>query len=259
MTTFTKLLPSDAQPAQPILARAHDLVLTSAQCAEWPEVFETAEGPVTVAVEERRPLNIDDVFVDDKGEFWVVRPGVERVLHVSGDMRTLQEAATALISRGVPVAEAPEGFAVLPMPNIAKMLGMIGLDVTEVDEAFVPVRFDLQQGGGCGCGGGGCGCGGHHHEDEGCGCGCGDHHHEDEGCGCGCGDHHHEEESCGCGCGDHHHHHHEGSCGCGDHHHEEESCGCGCGDHHNEEESCGCGCSDEKEEKAEGSCGCGSK
>lgn len=240
MTTFTKLLPSDAQPAQPILARAHDLVLTSAQRAEWPEVFETAEGPVTVAVEERRPLNIDDVFVDDKGEFWVVRPGVERVLHVSGDMRTLQEAATALISRGVPVAEAPEGFAVLPMPNIAKMLGMIGLDVTEVDEAFVPVRFDLQQGGGCGCG-------------------CGDHHHEDEGCGCGCGDHHHEEESCGCGCGDHHHHHHEGSCGCGDHHHEEESCGCGCGDHHNEEESCGCGCSDEKEEKAEGSCGCGSK
>ena len=74
MTTFTKLLPPEAQPAQPLLDRAHDLVLTSAERYEWPDVFQTANGPVEVAVEERRPLQIDDVFVDDKGEFWVVRP-----------------------------------------------------------------------------------------------------------------------------------------------------------------------------------------
>ena len=258
MTTLTKLLPADAQPAQPILDRAHDIVLTSEQRAQWGDVFETAEGPVNVAVEERRPLEVDDVFVDDKGDFWVVRPAVERVLHVSGDMRTLQEAAQALISRGVPVAEAPEGFAVLPMPNIAKMLGMIGLEVTEVDEPFVRIRFE--QMGGCGCGGGGCGCGGHHHDDE--GCGCGGHHHHDEGCGCG-GHHHHEEDACGCGCGGHHHHEEDAcGCGCGGHHHEEDACGCGCGDHHHEEESCCCGggddcCSADKEEKKEDACGCG--
>ena len=225
MTTFTKLLPPEAAPAQPLLERAKQLVITSEERMTWGDAFETAEGTIAVAVEEKRPLMVNDVFVDDEGQFWVVRPAVEKVLHVKGDLRTMQEAVGALINRGVEVAEAPEGFAVLPLPNIAKMLGMIGLEVTEVEEAFEPVRIQ-RHAGGCGCG-----------------CGCGDHHHEDEGscgCGCGCGDdhHHHDEGSCGCGCGDDHHHHH---------HHHEESCGCGCGaeehhHHHHEESSCGCGC-----------------
>lgn len=212
MTTFTKLLPPEAAPAQPLLERAKQLVITSEERMTWGDAFETAEGTIAVAVEEKRPLMVNDVFVDDEGQFWVVRPAVEKVLHVKGDLRTMQEAVGALINRGVEVAEAPEGFAVLPLPNIAKMLGMIGLEVTEVEEAFEPVRIQ-RHAGGCGCG---------------CGCGCGDHHHEDEG-SCGCG----------CGCGDDHHHHH--------HHHHEESCGCGCGaeehhHHHHEESSCGCGC-----------------
>ncbi len=250
MTTLTKLLPAGAHPAQPILDRAHDIVLTYEQRLTWGDKFETSEGTVAVAVEEKRPLEIDDVFVDENGEFWVVRPGVERVLQVSGDLRTLQEAATALISRGVPVSEAPEGFGVLPLPNIAKMLGMIGLEVTEVDEPFVPVRFE-HHGGGCGCGGGGCGCGGHHHDHDEGGCGCGGHHHEEDACGCGCGSHHHEEESCGCGCGDHHHEEASCGCGCGDHHHEEGGCcggheeGC-CASEEKKEESCGCGCGSHK-------------
>lgn len=213
MTTFTKLLPPEAAPAQPLLERAKQLVITSEERMTWGDAFETAEGTIAVAVEEKRPLMVNDVFVDDEGQFWVVRPAVEKVLHVKGDLRTMQEAVGALINRGVEVAEAPEGFAVLPLPNIAKMLGMIGLEVTEVEEAFEPVRIQ-RHAGGCGCG---------------CGCGCGDHHHEDEG-SCGCG----------CGCGDDHHHHHH-------HHHHEESCGCGCGaeehhHHHHEESSCGCGC-----------------
>lgn len=209
MTTFTKLLPPEAAPAQPLLERAKQLVITSEERMTWGDAFETAEGTIAVAVEEKRPLMVNDVFVDDEGQFWVVRPAVEKVLHVKGDLRTMQEAVGALINRGVEVAEAPEGFAVLPLPNIAKMLGMIGLEVTEVEEAFEPVRIQRHAGG--------------------CGCGCGDdHHHHDEG-SCGCG----------CGCGDDHHHHH--------HHHHEESCGCGCGaeehhHHHHEESSCGCGC-----------------
>ena len=151
MTTFTKLLPPEAAPAQPILARAKQLVLTSAQRMAWEDSFETPEGVIAVSVEEKRPLFVNDVFVDDAGQFWVVRPAVEKVLHVTGDLRTMQEAVGALINRGVEVAEAPEGFAVRPLPNIAKMLGMIGLEVTEVEEAFEPVRIE-RHAGGCGCG-----------------------------------------------------------------------------------------------------------
>ncbi len=151
MMTFTKLLPPEAAPAQPLLERAKQLVITSEERMTWGDAFETAEGTIAVAVEEKRPLMVNDVFVDDEGQFWVVRPAVEKVLHVKGDLRTMQEAVGALINRGVEVAEAPEGFAVLPLPNIAKMLGMIGLEVTEVEEAFEPVRIQ-RHAGGCGCG-----------------------------------------------------------------------------------------------------------
>ena len=105
MTTFTKLLPPEAAPAKPILDRAHPLVLTSAQRMSWGDTFETDAGTVTADIAEKRPLLVNDVFVDDQGQFWVVRPAVEKVLHVTGDFRTMQEAAAALINRGVEVAE----------------------------------------------------------------------------------------------------------------------------------------------------------
>lgn len=243
MTVLTKLLPAGAAPAQPLLERAKSIVLTSAERAAWPESVTVDGEVVSFGDVERRELEVGDVFLDEAGGFWVVRPGVETVLHVSGDLDVMREAVGALINRGIPVAEAPEGFAVLPQANIVKMLGMIGLEVTEVQEPFEPIRF--ARGGCCGGGGGGCGCGGHghghghHHHHEG-GCGCGGHDHEES---CGCGGHHHDDD-CGCGCGGHGHHHHEGGCGCGGHDHEE-SCGCGCG------------CSDEKPEEKKGGCGCG--
>ena len=224
MTTFTKLLPPEAAPAKPILDRAHPLVLTSAQRMSWGDAFETDAGTVTVAVEEKRPLLVNDVFVDDQGHFWVVRPAVEKVLHVTGDFRTMQEAAAALINRGVEVAEAPEGFAVLPLPNIAKMLGMIGLEVTETEEAFEPIRIERHAHGGCGCG-----CGGHHH------------HHHDEECGCGCGGHGHDHKEGECCCGGEHHHH-DGECQCGGHGHEHKDGECCCGGEHSHEHKDGCCC-----------------
>ena len=158
MTKLTKLLPPEAAPAQTILERAHDLVMTSAEREVWPETIETAEGTVTIAVEERRPLEVGECFVDEKGEFWAVRPAVEPVLRVTGDIDLLREAAGALINRGVRVAPSEDGFMVLPLPNIAKMLGMIGLEVAEAEEAFNPIVFRQTHAGGCGCG-----CGGHHH------------------------------------------------------------------------------------------------
>ena len=267
MTKLTKLLPPEAAPAQTILERAHDLVMTSAEREVWPETIETAEGTVTIAVEERRPLEVGECFVDEKGEFWAVRPAVEPVLRVTGDIDLLREAAGALINRGVRVAPSEDGFMVLPLPNIAKMLGMIGLEVAEAEEAFNPIVFRQTHAGGCGCG---CGCGGHHHhhhhgEGE---CGCGGHHHHHHGEGeCGCGGHghhhHHGEEECGCGCGGHEHHHHgEGECCCGgeghDHHHGEGECCCGGEGHHHHhgEGECGCGGEGHHHHHGEGEC-CG--
>ena len=202
MTTLTKLLPQGAAPAKIILEKAHHLVLTSAERAECPKTLKTEAGEVTVAVAEMRPLEVGDVFVDETGAFWVVRPGVEKVLHVTGDVDVMREAVAALVNRGVRVAQAPDGFAVLPLPNLAQMLGMVGLTTTEVDAEFDPIQF-VQRG----C------CGHHHHHHDGCCCG---HDH----------DHEHGEE---CGCGHHHHHDHEGECCCGhDHGHDHEK-GCCCG------------------------------
>lgn len=66
MTTFTKLLPPEAAPAQPILARAKQLVLTSAQRMAWEDSFETPEGVIAVSVEEKRPLFVNENVVDEE-------------------------------------------------------------------------------------------------------------------------------------------------------------------------------------------------
>ena len=242
MTTLTKLLPANAAPAQTILEKAHALPLTSAERAELPKVIHAPEGDVEVAVaaDQLRPVEVNDVFVDDKGAFWAVRPAVEKVLNVTGDVNVLREAAGALINRGVRLAQIDEGFAVLPLPNLAKMLQMVGLEVEEAEAPFDPIQFRPTHGG-CGCchdeAEESCGCGHHHHHHGEGECCCGhdhEHHHEEGECCCGGHghEHHHEEGECGCGCGGHHHHHHgEGECCCGghghEHHHEEGECCCG--------------------------------
>ena len=161
MTTLTKLLPPEAAPAQPILDRAHTLSLTLAERVEWPQEVKVDGDVITFGVTERRVLEVNDVFVDEKGEFWAVRPAVEKVLHVTGDLDLMREAAGALINRGVRVAEAEGGFAVVAQENVAKMLTMISLEITEVEEGFDPIRIVYRSAGGCGCG-----CGGHHTADE---------------------------------------------------------------------------------------------
>ena len=280
MTTFTKLLAAEAKPAKAILDRSHQLVLTTEQRKNWTSGIETSEGTFDVAVEESRPLYVNDVLLDEHGAFWVVRPAVEKIIRVTGDLRILHEAAGALINRGVDIAQTEDGFAVLALPNIGKMLTMIGLEVKETEAEFSPVRIERQaHEGGCGCGCGchdhadhdhGCSCGTHHEEEHSCCCNGEEHHHEHaDGCGCGCGCHdhdhecscgtHHEEEhacccsseehhhehgdGCGCGCGCHDHADHDHECSCGTHHEKEHSCCCGTEEHHHEHgDACGCGC-----------------
>ncbi|WP_418860183.1 hypothetical protein [Sutterella wadsworthensis] len=272
MSTLTKLLPANAAPAQTLLDKAHALPLTSAQRAELPQVIHTPEGEVELGVpaDQLRPVEVNDVFVDEKGGFWAVRPAVEKVLNVTGDVNVLREAAGALVNRGVRIAQIEEGFAVLPLPNLAKMLQMVGLEVTEAESPFDPIQFKAAHGG-CGCHDDedSCGCGHHHHDHDG-ECCCGGHGHEHKhGEGeCCCGhDHHehdHEEGECCCGGHGHEHKHGEGECCCGhDHHehdHKEGECCCGGHGHehkHGEGEGC-CGHHHESnEEKKQDGCGCG--
>ena len=244
---ITKLLSLESRPAQTLLARAKKVVLSYADRVKTPAeltidgvVYENALGDV-------RPLEVDDVLVDEKGAMYVVAAGEDKVMHVTGDHELMQEAVYAFVARGIRVAKTDDGFAVINNDTFRQMLEGVGLNCTVVDEPFVPVPLPRPHAGGCGCG-----CGHHHHHDEGCSCGCHDHehhHHGEDGCSCGCGGHHHHDhdEECGCGCHDHEHHHHdeeEGcSCGCGGHHHHdhEEECGCGGHHHHDHEEECGCG------------------
>ena len=260
MSTLTKLLPANAAPAQTLLDKAHALPLTSAQRAELPQVIHTPEGEVELGVpaDQLRPVEVNDVFVDEKGGFWAVRPAVEKVLNVTGDVNVLREAAGALVNRGVRIAQIEDGFAVLPLPNLAKMLQMVGLEVTEAESPFDPIQFKAAQGG--------CGCGCHDDEDS-CGCGHHHHHHDHDGeCCCGGHDHEHKhgEGECCCGHDHHEHDHEEGECCCGGHGHEhkhgEGECCCG-HDHHehdHEEGECCCGHHYESnEEKKQDGCGCG--
>ena len=274
MSTLTKLLPANAAPAQTLLDKAHALPLTSAQRAELPQVIHTPEGEVELGVpaDQLRPVEVNDVFVDEKGGFWAVRPAVEKVLNVTGDVNVLREAAGALVNRGVRIAQIEEGFAVLPLPNLAKMLQMVGLEVTEAESPFDPIQFKAAHGG-CGCGchddEDSCGCGHHHHDHDGeCCCGVHGHEHNHGEGECCCGhDHHehdHEEGECCCGGHGHEHKHGEGECCCGhDHHehdHKEGECCCGGHGHehkHGEGEGC-CGHHHESnEEKKQDGCGCG--
>ena len=103
MSTLTKLLPANAAPAQTLLDKAHALPLTSAQRAELPQVIHTPEGEVELGVpaDQLRPVEVNDVFVDEKGGFWAVRPAVEKVLNVTGDVNVLREAAGALVRVGL--------------------------------------------------------------------------------------------------------------------------------------------------------------
>ena len=72
---ITKLLSLESRPAQTLLARAKKVVLSYADRVKTPAeltidgvVYENALGDV-------RPLEVDDVLVDEKGAMYVVAAG----------------------------------------------------------------------------------------------------------------------------------------------------------------------------------------
>ena len=175
MTTLTKILPAGSKPAPVLLARMKQIPLISAFRAELPSTFEAGGEAyeVTVPVDELRPLEIDDILMDDHGQLYAVSAAPEVVFHVTGDMNMMQQAGSALLMRGYRVSQTEDGFGVAADEDLGLALKQIGLTYTEVTEPFTPIVMDS-----CGCG---CGCGGHHH------------HHDDDD------DDEHEH---------HHHHHH---------------------------------------------------
>ena len=210
---ITKLLSLESRPAQTLLSRAKKVVLSYADRVKAPATFTIDGESYENAMGEVRPLEVEDVLVDEKGAFYVVVAGEDKVMHVTGDHELMQEAVYAFVARGIRVAQTDDGFGVIANDTFRQMLEGVGLECAVVDEPFVPVPLPRPHAGGCGCG-----CGGHHHHEDGCGCGCGGHHHhDDEECECGCGGHHHhDDEECECGCGGHHHH--EETCACGHKH-----------------------------------------
>ena len=188
MTTLTKILPAGSKPAPVLLARMKQIPLISAFRAELPSTFEAGGEAyeVTVPVDELRPLEIDDILMDDHGQLYAVSAAPEVVFHVTGDMNLMQQAGSALLMRGYRVSQTEDGFGVAADEDLGLALKQIGLTYTEVTEPFTPIVMDS-----CGCG---CGCGGHHHHHD-------DDDDEDEH------EHHHEHgDHCCCG---HHHHHHD--------------------------------------------------
>ncbi|MBQ9241340.1 MAG: hypothetical protein IJ164_08455 [Duodenibacillus sp.] len=234
MMKITKLLSLESVPAPTLLARADKIVLTFDQRVQAPATFTTVAGAeLENALGETRPLEVDDVLVDERGRFYVVKAGVETILKVTGDMDLMQQAVYALTARGIRVAQAEGGFALPLNDQLKSLLENVGLTVTPAEAPFEPVPLPRHHGG-CGCG-----CGGHHHHHHDGECGCGHHHHDHEEGECCCGHHHDGDEECGCG--HHHHDHEEGECCCGHHHGEGEECGCGHHHHDHEEGECCCG------------------
>ena len=180
MIVLTKLLPEGSKPAPVLLARMKRIPLTLAQRTALPAAFEAGEESYEVKVEGMRPLEVNDLFMDDKGGMYAVGAAPEKVFHVHGPVELMQQAAAALMIRGFRVMETMDGFGVVADNDLGVALRQIGLDYTECEEPFTPVPVPRR--------------GHHHHHGEGCGCGCGHHHH------------HHDEGECCCG----HHHGHDG-------------------------------------------------
>ena len=203
---ITKILSYDATPAKVLLARAKKIPLTSAQRRELPETVTVDKVTFEIPREIVRPVEVEEVLIDEKGAFYVVEPAEEELLKLDADAETLSQVAVFFLNRGVPVEQSGNSLYVLPLEGLADALAKSGISVEEVSRGFNPIRPPKHQHhGGCCCG--------HHHHHDGDGCGCG-HHHDDGEDGCCCG-HHHDDGGDECCCGHHNHDGEEKSCGCG--------------------------------------------
>ncbi|MDY2867932.1 MAG: hypothetical protein SOT69_04300 [Mesosutterella sp.] len=237
MITLKTLLPAGSKPAPVLLARLPRIFLTSAQREDLPETFESDGEQYAVAEKNLRPLEVDDIFLDDKGRLIAVGAAPERVFHVTGDLDLLRQAAVALMMRGTRVSQTEDGFGIAADDDLKLAFDQIGLACTEVTEPFTPVPLPKHHHGCCCHDDDGCGCGHHHHDEDGDECCCGHHHHDEDGEECSCGHHHHhDEDGDECCCGHHHHDEDGDECCCGRHHHDEDGGECCCGHHHGEGE-----------------------
>lgn len=190
MMKITKILPTGAAPAAPLLQRALTVELTYVQRQHLPETILINGEAVPVQLKDARALEVNDILIADDGQFCVVAAAKEDLLKISGEADLIGQVVHAMLHRGLAVAQEADSFYVQPEASLVSVLKQLGVAFENVQQAFIPIKPTTHT---CSCGH----CGGDHESDCGCSCSCHDHHDQHE--------HHHHE---------HHHHHHEAGCTC---------------------------------------------
>ena len=190
---ITKVLPTGAAPAAPLLQRALTVYLTYEQRQHLPETLEIDGQSVAVALKETQSVDVDDILIADNGQFCVVAAAQESLLKISGEPEIIDQVVHAMLHRGLAVAQEADSFYVQPQDSLVSVFKQLGVAFESVQQTFVPIKPHTHE---CSCGH----CGQHsEHSEHECSCGCSCHDHE----------HHHEHEH------EHHHeHHHEAGCTC---------------------------------------------
>ncbi|CAN5421991.1 hypothetical protein BH09PSE6_BH09PSE6_14520 [soil metagenome] len=141
MTTLTKLIDPKSRPAAVLLKRAQVLELTAAQRLALPDHLDAGEHHLHHTLAGHRPIEVDDVLLDERGSLWVVAAPAEALWHVSGPMADLHAALYWLGSLQVRVALHGEAFHLLPHAVPRAALESRGLAILDEIGAFRPVAL----------------------------------------------------------------------------------------------------------------------
>lgn len=138
MTTLTKLLDRHARPAQILLKRAHRIALTSAQRTALPDHLDAEGDHLHHTIAGHRAIEVGDVLLDSRGQFWIVDAAPEALLRVEGDASALLRSAWSLGARHVRLAVDHGGLVVAFEPHLRDELEKAGLVVKNFEGPFVP-------------------------------------------------------------------------------------------------------------------------
>jgi urease accessory protein len=138
MTTLTKLIDPKSRPASVLLKRAQRLELTGIQRQALPDHLNSGGHHLHHTLAGHRPIEVDDVLLDERGGLWVVTAAAEPLWHVAGAMPELHAAIYWLGLRSIRLALHHDGFDLLPESVPRAALESRGLVVTDETATFIP-------------------------------------------------------------------------------------------------------------------------